>query len=244
MLTVEVQTAGEIGGSSDSFGFLAEPVNEGAYVIWNAYMGNANSFMHEEAEAGCLMVRASVAPDAPFFAVCRRGPDREVFATWRTVAGVEASSITVEPLVGVNGTLDDFQADDPAQDGVGFVELRYDAAGRCAMALVSRNGQDWETFHNWVCFDDAMTLQGVAAGSHGVTDNTFAGSADGRVATAFVNVAKQVFSNSVRERVRYDSPEDFLLRSAVGSVTHLSCWPGFSGANWCNSVSLPPTEQK
>ena len=239
LLTVEIETGGQLGGASDSVAMLAEPVDDGAYVIWNAYMSNANSFMSDSAEAGCLMVRADDTADAAFFAVCRRGPDRGVFATWRTGAGMSAQSMEADPIVGINGTLDDFQADDPAQDGVGFLELRYDATSRCALALVSRNGQDWHTFHNWVCFNEAMTLQGVAAGSHGSQGNTYAGSAQGRVATSFVNLEKNVFENNVRQTTQYDSPADFPLREAIGSVPYLRCWAGFSGPNWCLQVGLP-----
>ncbi len=153
-------TGSSIGDKQDDF-VLAHAAATTTPSTVTAFVSAPGSHVDEVA-LGCLMARASTAPDAAFFAICRRasGAPADVRIIWRSRAG--AASAQVDLPIDANLT--------PA-----FLSLQTQQpeSGRtCVSGKASKDGLTW-TDPQVECFEDNLPLVGLAADSHSTTPVMF-----------------------------------------------------------------------
>ncbi len=196
VLGVEVNS-GDIWSSSDSFLFAHETNSAVTTTSWTASVSTPNSHVEEWAKA-CLMVRASTASNARYFAVCRPADNQKLRIQYRTSTG--GGSSATEASIVPNNTVD--------PESLTFLKLtvQYDGAQTCAWGYGSQNGSSW-TLIGSRCFSGLLPYQGLAASSHG----------GGKV--------KLLFSNLKRGSTLYRA-SSFPSKSAIGGVTSWRLFDG------------------
>ncbi len=153
MIGVEVDS-GDIWATADSMLFLhqsrvASPAGE-----WSAMVSTANSWVDPFAK-GCLMARAGLEPDAPYFAVCRPA-DTEPLRTQVRVQPGQSSAATEHDIV---------PPDTVSPSSAAWIRLVVDDSGLCATGSGAWQPGQW-TEIDTQCFDTPLTHQGLAASSH------------------------------------------------------------------------------
>ena len=147
-------TSYNIDGRSDDFVF-AYAASSDPQFIWTAFVAAPSSHVTPQAK-GCLMARASVAADSPYFGICRPADQDRVRVQWRAHAGDDTTKIELDAV-------------DPEKTAA-FVSLRAEQHGpqTCFTGVVSPNNQDWySTQTASICLDGTFPLQGLAVNSNG-----------------------------------------------------------------------------
>jgi hypothetical protein len=121
---------------------------------WTGFVSTENSWVEEFAK-GCLVARASVDADAPYFAVCRPADNGRLRTQVRASAGGSTSAVEADIVPG--NTID--------PQGVAFVRLRISAGGTCVAGDGSRDGASWVEIDAH-CFATPLPVQGLLASSH------------------------------------------------------------------------------
>ena len=150
-ITMEV-TTGDIAGVSDSFVFEYQ-TNSSPGTTWSAYAGGSAP---ETRAKGCLMARASLDADAPYFAVCRLPGSKSIRVQFREQKGGRSRSVEVP--------------DDPGTPT--FLQLATaDAEGpNCFSGALTSPGADALPIGATTCFSVALPLQGIASSSNGASE--------------------------------------------------------------------------
>jgi hypothetical protein len=157
-----------IGLSSEDLGDGSTPdniafafLNGGPTVTWSAFISSGGA-SEPDWSKGCIMARQSLAPNAPYFAVCRPNDvdqdPRLVRVQWRVHAG-ENYQIEEFPAAVAN-----------PRDQPSFVRYQLSMNGSqvCATGFVSTDGRSWTASSHSPCFDSPLLLQGISASSHGL----------------------------------------------------------------------------
>lgn len=145
--------SGDIWGAADDFWF--SHVERGAIAgEWTALVSSANSHVEPFAK-GCLMARAGLSADAPYFAVCRPADEEPLRVQLRPTPG--AASQAIEHDVVPGGTV--------APSSVAWLRLLVDDTGACVTGQGARHFGAWVTIATH-CFGEPLTHRGLATSSH------------------------------------------------------------------------------
>lgn len=149
-------TSGDIWGNTDSFVFAHQITFENA-VGWNAAVATPNSHVDEWGK-GCLMARASLAPNAAYAAMCRTADRHKLRMQYRSTAGASTSMVEVDIVA--TDTID--------QESLSFIALDviYDGSRTRVNAYGSQNKETWRLIHT-VTLAGRLPYQGLAMSSHG-----------------------------------------------------------------------------
>jgi len=169
---ISVRTSsGDIWHRADNFAFLYERNSDPGTVSWTASISTVNSHVADWAKA-CLMARSEdslgsgiASTGAPYFAVCRPADNHGPVVQWRFRQGSTTQQRSMN-LVDHN-TVD--------KESVMFVKLAIepsDGHSTCATGYGSSDGLTWKAIARH-CVSGRLTLQGLAASSHGDTPVTF-----------------------------------------------------------------------
>ncbi len=162
-------TTGDIWGEADDFVFAH--LTDATSAVWETSVSTPNSHVHQWAK-GCLMARDTLDQDSAYFAVCSPADKRG-----RNGIGGNKGRLRVQYRDSVGrGTADehvDILEQDEGEDAIDeesltFIRLEVtpDGTGTCATGYGSQDGETWVEIHSR-CFDESLTLHGVATSSHG-----------------------------------------------------------------------------
>jgi hypothetical protein len=209
--------SGAIGGSFDSFVFLAQERPAGAQSgIWSAMISTASSDVSTSA-SGCLMARESLDPSSPHFAICKAADTNGLFVQLRS-AGCNGPCGTARQ--GAN--MHDFVGGEILEEDAAFVRLRIveQPWGAEVFAEGSFDRIHWnpivvEGRTDWP-FPNGLRFQGLAASS----DNTSNRNDDASpYRFVFADVSRSASLEDVMsEGARLSGPTAFPLWVNVGSV--------------------------
>ncbi|GLR71686.1 Ca2+-dependent phosphoinositide-specific phospholipase C [Agaribacter marinus] len=144
----------DIWGSSDNFSFQYQNKNQ-ANGRWEAAVNVASSHVDPFAKS-CLMARAELSAQSPYFAVCRLSDNGPLVTQYRMRYGdrTNAKNGTIRNVTGIS------------QNDLSYIKIDVYSNGRCISGQGSRDGISWTTITNQ-CFNQTLKYQGLAASSHG-----------------------------------------------------------------------------
>jgi hypothetical protein len=160
LVALEVRS-GDLGGMRDSFAFGYEDTPTVAASTWSAFVSGSSDSPRVAGERGvdhwakgCLMARADLGDDSPYYAVCRAGDEEELFVQYRTGDSTARASASLAHGI-------------EAEDAI-FVRLELvpEGSGVVAQGYGSADGHDWQPIGGPVRFSRDLRLQGVAASSY------------------------------------------------------------------------------
>jgi hypothetical protein len=145
--------SGDIGDTHDSL-YFASDRDEGA-ATWSAFVSVPSSHVEREAK-GCLVARASDAPDAESVALCRPFDEAPPRLVVRRERGGASTTTEMAPIAGV------------ARDTAAFLRLTTTprVGGTDVTAEASLDGKRWQRVGD-ASLAIALPLHGVAVASHG-----------------------------------------------------------------------------
>ncbi|MER2492733.1 Ca2+-dependent phosphoinositide-specific phospholipase C [Catenovulum sediminis] len=144
----------DIWGSQDHFSFQYQ--NKGtANGRWQTAINVPSSHVDKFAK-GCVMARAALSDDSPYFAVCRLADNNKLAVQYRDYYGNNSGSknVTISDASGI------------AQEDLTYVKMDVYDNGQCVLGQGSRDGISWTTIMSR-CFSYSLKYQGLAASSHG-----------------------------------------------------------------------------
>lgn len=199
LLTVSVRS-GDIWGKADGFYFLSRKLDVATARSHRGFVSVVSSHVEPWAK-GCLMARASLAVDAPYFAICRAADQHLLRIQHRKSQG--ADSVAVEATVAAPDTIDG--------PDVPFVRLDVALGGKSATGYGSVDGKTWVTLGTQ-SFSSPLVHQGIAASGHSSS-----------VPVRFVFGALTSLSNGVATSLDL---ADFSSKTAIGDCTSFEAKDG------------------
>jgi hypothetical protein len=152
--------SGSIWGESDSFGFAYKISPSYESKTWSTFISTENSCVTDWAK-GCLMIRHSLSPQSPYFAICRPADHHRIRVQYRLEEGGKTFSKKVEI----------FDDNTVRQDNPMVVKIRYYQIGRryfvIAYAQDIMESPPLYTVIKLAVFSEPLVYQGLAASSHG-----------------------------------------------------------------------------
>ncbi|WP_054113508.1 Ca2+-dependent phosphoinositide-specific phospholipase C [Marinagarivorans algicola] len=145
----------DISGRSDHFTFAYQK-NNTEKKDWTVMSSVTSSHVDRWAKS-CLMARASLRSDSPYFSVCRPSDNHSIVTQWRSDYSDKTNNYNGR--FSTPGNID--------QDDYSFMRLAIDNNGRCATGFGSFDGRRWELIGSKMCFSEPLQYQGIAASSHG-----------------------------------------------------------------------------
>ncbi|MEM9101344.1 MAG: Ca2+-dependent phosphoinositide-specific phospholipase C [Pseudomonadota bacterium] len=144
----------DIWGNNDHFIFLQKN-KETHNGRWTTAIHVTSSHVDEWAKA-CMMARASLSMNSPYFAVCRPSDKHKIRIQWRDDFGSNSGALDTH-ITHVSGI---------AQADLSFIKMDVYNQGKCAAGFASPNGKQWTKIGSR-CFSETLKHQGIGASSHG-----------------------------------------------------------------------------
>jgi len=156
VITIKVNSE-DIWGRRDHFHFLYQ--DRGTQSSrWTASVGEASSHVENFAK-GCVMARALLSDNSPYFAVCRPADNHKLRIQFRKNAGANSSA--------QDNNINNAEGLD--QPNLTYVKMDVYNNGRCAAGFGSQDGVSWTRLGSAQCFSQTLRFQGVGASAHGNT---------------------------------------------------------------------------
>jgi concanavalin A-like lectin/glucanase superfamily protein/calcium-dependent phosphoinositide phospholipase C len=184
LLAVDVRSE-DIEDSFDSFTFSYVDAPIARPTTWAAYLSSSNDDIDHWAK-GCLMLRADLQADSPYYAVCRAGDGEQLFIQYRSW-GCDGTCGTAHDRDGGYGKLD--------AGSTLFVKLEsgpLPGGGVWVQGFGSMDGRNFHPIGQRVTFSGDLRYQGIAASSHGVGKQNSDGSP-----------TRWLFGNVVKDGTRF-----------------------------------------
>jgi hypothetical protein len=148
-----VVDSGDIWDDADDFAFAH--LDAGTQdEAWTVLVSGANSHV-EKWVKGCLMARVDLEPGSPYFAVCRPADEEPVRVQKRT-----------DRNGGSDATENDIVSGGLSPTSVAWLRLDLSDGGRCVTGYGAHQRDQWVEIDSQ-CFDEPLTVRGLAASSHG-----------------------------------------------------------------------------